>query len=466
MLCVIAEKAARDVGPYLSEAFSEPRTFEIKADFHDVVTVHDRESQKRISEVLFASVPDSLIYAEESGELLASDGTPKQAGEHDIVWYVDPIDGTSNFVSGYDHWCVSIAAARAGELLAAVIYQPTTRTLYRADDTGAYCNGRRLQVLDAPVTEGIVATEFPSARLADSEDAAGRFMQLVAQARSVRRSGSTALALAEVASGHFLATFGLGTHPWDVAAGALLVERAGGKFLGFDEGDLYARDAHTAPNFVATGRANAALLCLQTAGHPRPQAAVNQAWGSGAAGEGDDEGGQGVAQDGEADGHDGQADGHDGGQPDDRAEGGAAESQTHDGEAARADGFAHDGEGESPSPEDAGDGANTDAQDAAQASAEGRTAEHDAGGERDTGQSEDHGAAEGQVGEDHVSESDSDGASDAASNPNHPEHDRNAEHDRGTGRPHPAQHQRPAPQGRPEGSAYWIGRPAPRGPHA
>ena len=277
-LARIAADAARQVGPYLIEAFSRPRTVELKADFHDVVTVHDKESQRRIADFLFAETPESFIVGEESSRMLTCDGRPGTPGEGDVVWYVDPIDGTSNFASGFDHWCVSIAAARGGALTAGVVYQPTTNTLYLADDAGALRNGQPMRVLDAPVEDGMIATEFPSARVPDPEEAARGFTRVVAAARSVRRTGSTALALAEVAAGHFLAAFNVGTHPWDVAAGALLVERAGGRYLGFDDASVYRRDPQNAPNFVATESRQAALLALSAVGRADAKALAAGVW--------------------------------------------------------------------------------------------------------------------------------------------------------------------------------------------
>ena len=277
-LARIAADAARQVGPYLIEAFSRPRTVELKADFHDVVTVHDKESQRRIADFLFAETPESFIVGEESSRMLTCDGRPGTPGEGDVVWYVDPIDGTSNFASGFDHWCVSIAAARGGALTAGVVYQPTTNTLYLADDAGALRNGQPMRILDAPVEDGMIATEFPSARVPDPEEAARGFTRVVAAARSVRRTGSTALALAEVAAGHFLAAFNVGTHPWDVAAGALLVERAGGRYLGFDDASVYHRDPQNAPNFVATGSRQAALLALSAVGRADAKALAAGVW--------------------------------------------------------------------------------------------------------------------------------------------------------------------------------------------
>lgn len=276
-LADIAERAARSVADYLVSAFREPGNVEYKSDFHDVVTVHDKEAQRRIATALFAATPDSLIVGEESADLLTADGVARSATPSDTVWYVDPIDGTSNFATGFDHWCVSIAAVHAGEVVAAVIHQPTTNTLYRADDTGAFCNGVRMQVLDAPVQRGVFSTSYPSSRLG-GESGARAFLRLVQEVRSVRRPGSTALSLAEVANGHFLATYNRGTHPWDVAAGILLVQRAGGHYFGFDDrhdvhaltdgSHLYTRDLALARNYVGAGTLDAAALCLDVMDRP------------------------------------------------------------------------------------------------------------------------------------------------------------------------------------------------------
>lgn len=269
-LADIAEKAAHSVSSYLAEAFRNPGAVEYKADFHDVVTVHDKESQRRIAEAIFREAPDSLIVAEESHQMLTATGVPRDPGAEDIVWYVDPIDGTSNFASGIDHWCVSIAAGRGSEVIAAVIHQPTTGTTFRADDSGAYRNGERLSVLNVPVKRGIFATSYPSSRQGEEKDALA-FLRLVRSVRSVRRPGSTALELAEVASGHLLAAYNRDTNPWDVAAGMLLVQRAGGLYVGFnDDGEnaLCTSDVVHAPNYAAAGTREAAAFCIEIMGRP------------------------------------------------------------------------------------------------------------------------------------------------------------------------------------------------------
>ncbi len=276
-LADIAERAARSVSDYLISAFRSPGTVEYKSDFHDVVTIHDKESQRRIAEVLFAQAPHSLMVGEESEELLTSDGIARQARDDDVLWYVDPIDGTSNFAAGFDHWCVSIAAAQRGEVISAIIHQPTTGMLYRADESGAYCDGVRMHVQNVPARRGVFSTSYPSSRLGGTPGALG-FLRLVEEVRSVRRPGSTALSLAEVANGHFLATYNRGTHPWDVAAGILLVQKAGGHYIGFDDRDdshaltdgtsLYTRDLMLARNYVGAGTLEATALCLEVLDRP------------------------------------------------------------------------------------------------------------------------------------------------------------------------------------------------------
>lgn len=292
-----AMDAARAVGPYLNSSFKRRHTVDFKTDFHDIVTEADTESQRILLASIFAAYPESLAVSEEAEGLLDISGSSRPLTDKDIVWYVDPIDGTSNFASGFDHWCVSIAAARGGELLAGAIYQPTRDLMFHADETGAYRNGEPISASSAELAQGIVGTEFPSPRVDDVEAAFRGFTHVLGSARSLRRTGSTALMLAEAAAGNFLATFNVGTKPWDVAAGAILVERAGGRFIGWGEEPstgkdlrtasqagpdiwpIYRRFAWTAPNFAAAGTAKAAHACLTAAGHPDPEAAVAAAWG-------------------------------------------------------------------------------------------------------------------------------------------------------------------------------------------
>ncbi|MFB0835409.1 inositol monophosphatase family protein [Arthrobacter halodurans] len=241
----VAEDAAAGVGPMLRSAFRSGVRTEKKTNNHDLVTAHDRASEESIARHLFAAVPDSRILGEEGGH----------RGSGRIEWIVDPIDGTSNFAHGVAFFCVSIAAALDGELLAGVVYDPVAELMFSADRDGAYLNGETLRPrAHATEAQASIMTDYPSAEALRIDGRAGldAFAELVDTYATLRRKVSAALMLAHVAAGWADVTLGLDTNPWDVAAGALIVRRAGGSYLpfGYDDG---ARPAHEAPCYVAIG---------------------------------------------------------------------------------------------------------------------------------------------------------------------------------------------------------------------
>ncbi|MBF8188198.1 inositol monophosphatase [Nonomuraea sp. K274] len=221
----IATEAARSVGPLLRKAFrSRPEVTE-KRDFHDPVTEHDRAAEEAIRAVITARRPESAIVGEEGGA----------TGSGDLTWYVDPIDGTANFAAGLPFFCVSIAAAVRGELVAGVVYDPVREDEFTATDEGAWCNGARLRSAGAATDrEAMLLTSYPTPidLETDGDLALRRYQRFLESFSAVRRPGSAALQLAHVAAGWSDATFGTMSNPWDVAAGALLVRRAGGVYLG------------------------------------------------------------------------------------------------------------------------------------------------------------------------------------------------------------------------------------------
>ena len=221
-LLEIAIGAAHAAGAYFTPFAGRIEIAAEKKGFFDPVTECDRESERRIVERIFQAHPDSTIVGEEGG----------QQGAGAVQWYVDPIDGTNNFVAGVPYFCVSIAAALDGRLLAGVVYDPNRHETFAASTAGATLNGEPMRCTGSALDTGAtLLTEFPrSGRPIDPEDLA-RFGRLLRGFRAVRRLGSTALHLAYVAAGRADATFGLGTNPWDIAAGALLVQQAGGRFL-------------------------------------------------------------------------------------------------------------------------------------------------------------------------------------------------------------------------------------------
>jgi len=244
-LRAIAEEAALGVGPMLREAFRAGAEATEKANAHDLVTAFDRASESAIAAHLFAAWPDSRILGEEGGH----------QGSGRIEWIVDPIDGTSNFAHGVAFFCVSIAAALDGELLAGVVYDPMAGLLFSANAEGAWLNGEPLHPRAQPEERrASLMTDYPSAEAieVDGPAAVEAFGTLVTRYATVRRTVSGALALAHVAAGWTDATFGFDTNPWDVAAGALLVRRSGGTYRPYRYDDE-TRPAHEAPVYIAVG---------------------------------------------------------------------------------------------------------------------------------------------------------------------------------------------------------------------
>lgn len=244
-LRLLALEAARAAAPALRAAFRGDIVTEHKSNNHDLVTAQDRASELAIEAVLLAGEPDSRILGEEGGA----------RGTGAIEWIVDPIDGTSNFAHGVAFFCISIAAALDGELLAAVVLDPIAELEFSADAEHAYLNGGVLTPgTCAEQPRASLMTDYPSAEAIVLDGAAGlaEFGALVTAFATVRRKVSAALGLAHVAAGWSDATLGLDTNPWDVAAGVLLVQRAGGSYLPYSYDDE-ARPAHQAPCFVAFG---------------------------------------------------------------------------------------------------------------------------------------------------------------------------------------------------------------------
>ena len=223
-----AGAAALEVGGLLRSRFGA-RAAQAKADSHDLVTEVDRLAEDAIRELLLREFPGSSVWGEEAGLV---------GGEAELTWLVDPIDGTNNFAAGVPFFCVSIAALAGDRLLAGVIYDPLRRELFAADLTGATRDGTLLESGGAGCdADAVLVTDFPghrrSALAGGGRPDLERFGELVESFQTVRRLGSGALALAYVAAGRVDVTFGTGAHPWDVAAGALLVRQAGGCYRAF-----------------------------------------------------------------------------------------------------------------------------------------------------------------------------------------------------------------------------------------
>lgn len=269
-----------------SNGTSEQETHE-KTDFHDIVTRYDIGAQHRITDVLFSRAPHTYVFGEESDAICSSAGstTLSHVPPEAVMWYVDPIDGTSNFAAEYDQWCVSIGAFAGGQPRASVIYQPG-RGAWATSGEGVHYyeetfaegtthlqRARAVRASAHGPHTGLVATQFPSVRRLNDATLAG-FGHLINNFRGVRRPGSTALALAGVASGHFLATGNLGTHPWDVAGGIALVEASGAIYIGFDEDGKLVKNLPHAPHYVAASTKASARVTLNAFGFAEVESAL------------------------------------------------------------------------------------------------------------------------------------------------------------------------------------------------
>ncbi|MBV8832071.1 MAG: inositol monophosphatase [Acidobacteriaceae bacterium] len=193
--------------------------FELKGDF-DLVTAADRASETLIMKRLRERFPDHGIVAEEGG---------RAEMQSRLRWYVDPLDGTTNFAHGYPQWNVTLALAREGEVITGVIFDPLNRELFAAErGAGARLNGAPIRVSKASsLNDALVSTGFPS-RKRHLNVNIHFYYQLAMATHGVRRGGSAALDLAYTACGRLEAFWEFGLNPWDMAAGILLVQEAGG----------------------------------------------------------------------------------------------------------------------------------------------------------------------------------------------------------------------------------------------
>ena len=218
-LLASAEGAARLGGAVLKDAFGRLRTISYKGGI-DLVTDADKASEAAVLGFLRTRHPDHSILAEESGA--------SGAGRH--RWIVDPLDGTTNYAHHLPHFCVSVAVEGPGGLLAGAVYDPLKDELFSAArGQGAFCNGTPLRASGATeLKRALLCTGFPYNVHEHPEGPMGLLQRFIRKAQGIRRMGSAALELAWVAAGRFDGYFEFGLKPWDVAAGALLVQEAGG----------------------------------------------------------------------------------------------------------------------------------------------------------------------------------------------------------------------------------------------
>jgi myo-inositol-1(or 4)-monophosphatase len=219
----IAVKAARRAGSIIIRAAVGGTPLEVRAkEKNDFVTQVDRAAEQAVIEVVRKSYPAHTIMAEESGRLEGADAA--------TCWIIDPLDGTTNFIHGFPHYCVSVAVQHRGRTEHAVVYDPAKNELFTASrGRGAFLNDRRIRVSRCRnLGEALVGTGFPFKELLRLEQYMRQLQTLMTSSAGVRRAGSAALDLAYVAAGRLDAFWEMGLSAWDMAAGALLIQEAGG----------------------------------------------------------------------------------------------------------------------------------------------------------------------------------------------------------------------------------------------
>ena len=239
----IALRAARSAGELIFRSIERLDVISInEKDAKDYVTEVDRAAELSIVQALRKAYPNHGILGEEGGLL---EGKGEGA---DYLWIIDPLDGTTNFIRGVPHYAVSIACKYKGRLEHAVVLDPVRQEEFTASrGRGAALNGRRLRVSPRKSLEGaLLGTGFPfrDTQLDNLDNYLGMFRSLVGQTAGIRRAGSASLDLAYVAAGRFDAFWEFGLSEWDMAAGALLVQEAGGLVSDFTGGHDFLEKGH------------------------------------------------------------------------------------------------------------------------------------------------------------------------------------------------------------------------------
>jgi myo-inositol-1(or 4)-monophosphatase len=221
----IAVRAARRAGAIINRAARDVEVLSVTRKRHnDFVTEVDKAAEAAIIEILHRAYPDHAILAEESG---AKSGS---AGESEYTWIIDPLDGTTNFIHGFPQYAVSIGLRHKGVLTQGVVYDPAKNELFTASrGRGAFLNERRIRVSKrVQLSDALIGTGFPFRDFDGLDEYLSMFREVTARTAGIRRAGAAALDIAYVAAGRLDGFWEMGLSPWDMAAGALLVQEAGG----------------------------------------------------------------------------------------------------------------------------------------------------------------------------------------------------------------------------------------------
>ncbi|KZE32805.1 inositol monophosphatase family protein [Crenobacter luteus] len=222
-MLTVAVKAARRAGNQIQRASLNLDVIRVeKKKPNDFVSEVDRQAEQTIIDTILEAYPKHAILAEESGA--------KGVGSSDYEWIIDPLDGTTNFLHGHPQYAISIALAVKGQVQQAVVYDPNRNDLFTASrGVGAFLNDRRIRVSRrVGLADSLIATGFPVTDMSYLDQYLAMFRDILPKTAGVRRDGSAALDLCNVACGRVDGYWEMNLKPWDIAAGSLIVQEAGG----------------------------------------------------------------------------------------------------------------------------------------------------------------------------------------------------------------------------------------------
>lgn len=227
---------AKSAGSVLMEGFGKNFQIEFKTNESNLVTEYDKKSEAVIMEYISKKYPTHTIITEESGS---------HKGTSEYSWIIDPLDGTTNFAHGFPVFSVSIGVIKGSEVIAGCVYDVMRDDLYVAEcGGGSYRNNIKIKISETEsIARSLLVTGFPYDVANNPYNAAGIFTEFLQHARGIRRLGSAAIDFCYVASGAFDGFWEVHLNPWDICAGRLLVEEAGGKVTDFNgnNSDLFPK---------------------------------------------------------------------------------------------------------------------------------------------------------------------------------------------------------------------------------
>jgi myo-inositol-1(or 4)-monophosphatase len=252
-LLEIAVKAAKEAGKIQIRKIGKLKDISYKDNMdNNLVTEADKESEKRIFEIIRENYPKHHILSEESGDI---------PSDSDYKWIIDPLDGTVNYAHGVPIFTVSIGIEKNKEIIAGVVYDPSRDEMFTAiKNGGAYLNNRKIQVSKVTdISKSMLVTGFPYNVKENPYNCLDHFRNFMISAQAVRRLGSAALDACYVACGRFDGFWEVALNPWDMAAGSLIAAEAGGTVTGF-KGEPFS--VYLKPYLVSNGKIHQQMISI------------------------------------------------------------------------------------------------------------------------------------------------------------------------------------------------------------